>query len=285
MRTIDLPDNGATKPLALGGLGTLGGNSVGREAIHTGSRTRSRSKIAVTGPAAASPQTLTLRPNLDQVLEYVPAVRTLRLGKGKHVVIAGNAIHCFYVNHEGWLFRYKILHNGNRQVVDFVLPGEVFALQSCLFKTSLYSIATVTPVSFSVIPFDVVDDVFLNNPRLAKAVFWSTVREMTRNVEHLTDAARRSAHERLSHLLLELFVRLRMAGLTEGMSFQMPLTQDLLADALGLTAIHVNRTLRRLREEKFLRIENRRITILNFEELSSLCDFESSYLCEYNLGP
>ncbi len=219
---------------------------------------------------------------LDRLLECVPAVPTVRFGRGKHVAIAGDTIRCFYVNHNGWLFRYKILHNGNRQIVDFVLPGEVFALQACLFKTSLYSIVTVTPASLSPVPRDMIDGIFGQNSRFSRAIFWCVVREAARNIEHLTNAARRSAYERLGHLLLELFVRLRMAGLTEGSSFYMPLTQELLADALGLTTIHVSRTLRILREDNFLRIENKRVTILNLETLSSLCDFESSYLDEYN---
>lgn len=219
---------------------------------------------------------------LSHLLECVPAVRTVRVGRGRHVVIAGDTIRCFYLNHNGWLLRYKILHDGSRQIVDFVLPGEVFALQACLFKTSLYSISAITATSLSAIPRDMIDGIFEKNSQFSRAIFWCVIREAARNIEHLTDAARRSAYERLGHLLLELFVRLRMAGLTEGPSFYMPLTQDLLADALGLTTIHVNRTLRILREDNFLRIENRRVTILNFEALSSLCDFDPSYLGEYN---
>jgi hypothetical protein len=77
--------------------------------------------------------------------DYVSGARTIRVAKNQDVVIAGNPYERFYANHDGWLFRYKILHKGGRQIVDFVLPGDIFALQSCLFKSSLYSIATVTP--------------------------------------------------------------------------------------------------------------------------------------------
>ena len=116
------------------------------------------------------------------------------------------------------------------------------------------------------------------NPALSQAMFWSAVREAARLAEHLTDAARRSAYERLSHLILELFVRLNAAGLTTGMSFHLPLTQELIGDALGLTTIHVNRTLQRLRQDNLIAMEARRVTILDFKTLSLRCDFEVSYL-------
>lgn len=215
---------------------------------------------------------------IDGKGNYGHGVRTIKVAKNKDVVIAGNPYDFFYANNDGWLFRYKILHKGGRQIVDFVLPGDIFALQACLFKSSLYSIATVTPSVLSVIPFDQVDDVFEHNPTLSKLIFWSAACEAARFAEHITDAGRRSAYERVSHLLLELFFRLKAVELTEGMSFHMPLTQELIGDALGLTTIHVNRTLRLLREDHLIDIVGKRLTIRDFEALSLLSDFESSYL-------
>jgi CRP-like cAMP-binding protein len=203
-----------------------------------------------------------------------------RIHKNQDVVIAGRHCKVFYLNHDGWLFRYKILHNGNRQIVDFILPGQIFALQACFFKASLYSIAAVTAASVSALPLEVIDDVFDQNPQFAKALFWSAVREAAIVGEHLIDTARRSAYERVSHLLLELFVRLKSAGQSDEHSFTMPLTQELIGDAVGLTAVHVNRTLRALREDHLIEINNRCVTILDFDALSLLCDFDRSYLGE-----
>jgi CRP-like cAMP-binding protein len=207
-------------------------------------------------------------------------VRTLKVRKNKDVVIGGNRYDCIYVNHEGWLARYKILHNGSRQIIDFILPGEVFGLQACLFKRSLYSVVSITESTLSTIPFDMVDDVFERNLMLAKALFWSAAHEAAILGEHLIDAARRSAYERVSHLLLELFVRLNGVQLTNDMTFSIPLTQELIADALGLTTVHVNRTLRALREDKLIAMDGHSVTILDFEALSLLSDFENSYLGE-----
>jgi CRP-like cAMP-binding protein len=170
--------------------------------------------------------------------------KSLRVRKGKDVLIAGKHYESAYVNHDGWLFRYKILHNGSRQIVDFILPGQIFGLQACLFRRSLYSVATITEASLSSIPLCMIDDALERNPKLSKAMFWSAICEAAILGEHVTNAARRSAYERISHLILELFVRLNAVGLTEGMTSLMPLTQELIGDALGLTTVHVNRTLR-----------------------------------------
>jgi CRP-like cAMP-binding protein len=203
-----------------------------------------------------------------------------RVCKNKDVVVAGNRYKAVFVNHDGWLFRYKILHSGARQIVDFILPGQIFGLQACLFKASLYSTATVTDASVWSIPLDAIDRVFERRPELAKTLFWSAVCEAAIIGEHLIDTARRSAYQRVSHLLLELFVRLRTAGRTDGMCFNMPLTQELIGDALGLTTVHVNRTLRSLRADGLISINNRQVAILDFDALSLLCDFDNSYLGE-----
>ena len=206
--------------------------------------------------------------------------RSMRIQKNKDVVIAGSHYESVYAVHDGWLFRYKILHNGSRQIVDFILPGQFFGLQACLFKRSLYSVATITEASLSTVPLGVIDKVFEQNLELSKVLFWSAVCEAAILGEHLIDAGRRSAYERVSHLLLELFVRLTRVGMTEGMTFYMPLTQELIGDALGLTTVHVNRTLRSLRADKLIEIDGKSITILDFEALSLLSDFENSYLGE-----
>jgi CRP-like cAMP-binding protein len=203
-----------------------------------------------------------------------------RIHKNKEVITTGKHYETLFINRDGWLSKYKILHSGDRQILDFILPGQIFGLQACLFNASLYSVATVTDVSLSAIPFDIIERMFERSPKLGKALFCSAAREAAILGEHLIDTARRSAYERISHLLLELFVRSRAAGLAENMSFQMPLTQELIGDAVGLTTVHVNRTLRLLRDDKLIAINGKRITILDFEAMSLLCDFENSYLGE-----
>jgi CRP-like cAMP-binding protein len=205
-------------------------------------------------------------------------VRQLRFTKAKDIVVSGSHHDCIYFNHDGWLARYKILHKGSRQILDFILPGQIFGLPACLFPHAPYSVLTITDANVSAIPFDVMDNVFERDPALAKALFSSTVQEAAILGEHLTCTGRRSAYERVSHLLLELFVRLNTSHRSGEMTLSIPLTQELIADALGLTAVHVNRTLRALRQDKLIAVDGRSITIVDFQALSLLSDFEKSYL-------
>jgi CRP-like cAMP-binding protein len=206
--------------------------------------------------------------------------KTIVVPKNKDVIVAGGHHDSFYVNLDGWLSRYRILHNGSRQIIDFVLPGEIFGLQACLFRDSLYSVMTITQTSLSAIPRGMIDNAFEQNPQFSKALFWSAVCEAAILGEHLIDAARRSAYERVSHFLLELMVRLERINRTQAMSFDMPLTQELIGDALGLTVVHVNRTLRSLRDDKLIAMDGKRVRILDFEAMCLLSDFENSYLGE-----
>jgi len=214
----------------------------------------------------------------DLIAEAGRNVRIITARKNKDMLVAGRHYGAVYVNHNGWLLRYKILHGGSRQIIDFILPGQIFGLQACLFKNALYSVAAITESSLSEIPFEMIDNVFERSPRLARALFWSAVSETAIVGEHLVDAARRSAYERISHLLLELFVRLKGSGVADDMSFELPLTQELIGDAVGLTTVHVNRTMRSLREDKLIAVDGKRVTILDFEGLSLISDFENSYL-------
>lgn len=200
--------------------------------------------------------------------------------KDEDVIVAGSGHASLYINHDGWLFRYRILHNGRRQIVDFILPGEMFGLQACLFDRSLYSVVALTDASLSAIPFGVIDEVFDRNRKVSRDLFWSAVCEAAILGEHLIDTGRRSAYERIGHFMLELFVRLQRTDRTDGLSFEMPLTQELIGDSLGLTAVHVNRTLRALREKKMIALNDRRVSLLNFDALCRVCDFQKSYLGE-----
>ena len=207
-------------------------------------------------------------------------VRSVKFPKARDVVISGVHNGCIYFNHDGWLARYKILHKGSRQIMDFILPGQVFGLPACVFQIAPYSVLTITEATVSVIPFDIIDNVFERDPALAKTLFWSAVQDAAILGEHLVDTGRRSAYERVSHLLLELSVRLNRAQPAGEMTLSIPLTQELIADALGLTAVHVNRTLRALREDNLIAVDGRSVTIRDFEALSLLSDFESTYLGE-----
>ena len=121
-------------------------------------------------------------------------------------------------------------------------------------------------------------EAFARTPRLATAVLWAASRDEAMVVEHLVDLGRRSAPVRLAHFLLELGARLRLVGMANRTGYDCPLSQYLLADALGLSAVHVNRVLRELREGGLLTFQKGRVTFNDYDALVEFADFDKSYL-------
>jgi CRP-like cAMP-binding protein len=137
-----------------------------------------------------------------------------------------------------------LLPDGQRQIVDFQIPGDFLGLRSVLLKFSDHSIEPVTDIEVTEILLHDLLDAFARTPRLAAAILWAASRDEAMVVEHLVDLGRRDAAERMAHFLLELGARLALVGLGSKTGFACPLTQYHLADALGLSAVHVNRVLR-----------------------------------------
>ncbi len=178
----------------------------------------------------------------------------------------------------GWACSYKMLPDGERQVVDFQIPGDFLGLRSILFRTSDHSIQALTRIEASEVLASDILNAFSDAPRLATAVLWAASRDEAMVVEHLVNLGRRSAEERMAHFLLELSARLKLVGVGDQTGYDCPLTQYHLADALGLSAVHVNRVLRVLREEGLVTFKNRHVTFDNFERLKDLARFDTGYL-------
>ncbi len=134
------------------------------------------------------------------------------------------------------------------------------------------------------LPFARFLNLFETHPRLGAAIFWALSCETAMYAEHLIGVGRRSALERIAHFLLEMLTRLQAIGLADECSYRLPLTQELLADALGLSVQYVNQTLRRLREEGLVHIERQRVTITNLDALTALADFERTYINRFRIG-
>ena len=202
----------------------------------------------------------------------------------RHFAVGSDMIHqgqkdqCAYVLASGWASSYKILPDGSRQIVDFQIPGDFLGLRSVLFRTSDHNVEPLTPMQASEVQQKDLLDVFGRTPRLAMAVLWAASRDEAMVVERLVDLGRRSASVRMAHFLLELGSRLRMVGLGDRTGYACPLSQYLLADALGLSAVHVNRVLRELREEGLLTFQRGRVTFDDYDALVAHADFDRAYL-------
>ncbi len=197
---------------------------------------------------------------------------------GRDLVHEGQMGQSAFILAAGWVCSYKVLPGGTRQIVDFQIPGDFLGLRSVLFRTADHNIEPITDVEASeVMPSDLLD-AFAMTPRLATAVLWAASRDEAMVVEHLVGLGRRNALERTAHFLLEMGARLKLVGLATRTKYACPLSQTLLADALGLTAVHVNRVLRQLREDGLLTFRNGEVTFDDFEGLVALADFDRAYL-------
>lgn len=178
---------------------------------------------------------------------------------------------------QGFACRYKQLPDGRRQVMALFVPGDVCDFHVQILGQMDHNIGTITAASVVSVPPETIRELTAN-PRINRALWWMTLVDEGTLREWLVNIGHRSSSERLAHLLCELRLRLRAVGLAEDDSFDFPLTQNDLADAMGITAVHVNRTLQQLRERGLIRLENKRLTILDYDGLRELADFDPNYL-------
>lgn len=204
------------------------------------------------------------------------SVRTIP--RGSDIIVQGRNYHGIYVLIDGFGLRYKILSDGKRQVFNVSLPGDLIGYPACFFDGALYSVTSLTKTSVCTIAFDDMPEIFRSFPRLAMALFYAGASETAMFGEHLADVGRRSAYERVAHFVLEIATRLEAVGLADHSTFIMPLTQGRIADVVGLSVPHINRMLRRLRDEGLIEMRGSRVQILDRETLSALADFDDSYL-------
>jgi CRP-like cAMP-binding protein len=196
----------------------------------------------------------------------------------REIVTKGIRYDGLFVLIEGFAIRYQILHDGRRQVFNIALPGDFIGFPACFFESALYSVVAITDTVIAPIPYTRLLGLLDAHPRLAAKIFWSFACEAAMYTEHLINVGRRSALERVAHFLLELLVRLQIVGLADEYSYPMPpLTQQLMADALGLSIPHVNRTIRQLRQDQLVGIEDHRVTIKDTKGLSLLAGSENGY--------
>jgi len=187
--------------------------------------------------------------------------RRRRIFQANHELIhEGQKNHSAFILAEGWACSFKVLPDGERQIVDFQLPGDFLGLRSILFRTADHSTEAVTRIEASEVLATDIFDSFAEAPRLATAVLWAASRDEAMVVEHLVNLGRRSAEERMAHFLLELGARLKLVGIGNKTGFDCPLTQYHLADVLGLSAVHVNRVLRQMREQGLVTFQKGRVT-------------------------
>jgi len=204
--------------------------------------------------------------------------RTLRAGPGEDLVCEGDRPDRVRIILSGWLTRYKTLEDGRRQIVNFVLPGDTCDPQIYLLRQMDHSIATLTPVVYAEIEAARFEELLAADRSLAEAFQIEMLVTMAVQREWVINLGRRVALERIAHLLCEIFERLRPVGLLEGQSCAFPITQMDLADATGLSVVHVNRTIQELRANNLIVLRERTLTINDLAALKNLALFLPNYL-------
>lgn len=197
---------------------------------------------------------------------------------GRDLVHQGQSQQAAYILSTGWVVSYKIQVDGSRQIVDFQIPGDFLGLRSVLLHTSDHGIEPIQEIEAAEVLTSDLLGVFAETPRLATAILWAMSRDEAMVVEHLVGLGRRDADARMAHFLLELGMRLSLVGMGSRQGYACPLTQYHLADALGLSAIHVNRVLRKLRENGLVTFRDGFVTFEDYDGLVTLADFDPAYL-------
>jgi len=204
--------------------------------------------------------------------------RRRRFVAGRDLVHQGQSKQAAYILAAGWVCSYKLQPDGSRQIVDFQIPGDFLGLRSILLRTSDHSFEPVVDIMAAEVHQSDLLEAFAQTPGLAAAVLWAASRDEAMVVEHLVGVGRRNAEQRVAHFLLEIGARLALVGLASRAGYACPLSQYQLADALGLSAVHINRVLRRLREDGLATFQNGRVTIDDLDRLVALAKFDPAYL-------
>jgi CRP-like cAMP-binding protein len=197
----------------------------------------------------------------------------IALPAAAEIIRAGDESAELYTLYSGWAFRYKTLADGRRQILNFLLPGDLLGLQAAMFDAALHGIEALTAVELCVLPRRKVWDLFGGMPGLAFDIAWLGSREESIIDENLTSVGRRSAVERVAALIVALYKRVKMLGLATGESFAFPLTQQHIADALGLSLVHTNKTLARLRRMGMFSQVNGTMTLTNPRVLQRVAQY------------
>jgi CRP-like cAMP-binding protein len=182
-----------------------------------------------------------------------------------------------FVMLEGWAMRYKILPSGTRQIMAFLMPGDACDLHVGLVAQMDHSIQTLTTSRVAAISRGEMDRLFDDYPGIARAMYVSQLADEGTLRSWIVSIGRRSSIERVAHLICELYVRAHEGGL-ERAEFEMPFSQVVLADALGMTPVHINRMLRDLREAGVIGMRRNCIAILKPTTLAGIAGFDQNYL-------
>jgi CRP-like cAMP-binding protein len=213
----------------------------------------------------------------QEALLALPA-RTIDLRAHEYIVREGEAPQncCLIVS--GFAIRHKVAGNGGRQIFSIHMPGDLADLQNSLLGTADHNLQALTHVEAALIPVEAIQEIAFARPAIGRAMWYETLVDASIFREWTLNVGRRDARTRAAHMLCEFALRLEMAGLGERCDYELPMTQEQLADALSLTPVHTNRTLMALGDDGLISRSQRSVRIIDWTRLAEVGDFDPAYL-------
>ena len=210
--------------------------------------------------------------DLESLWHLVEAERTV--SRRRDLVVDGYEYRKLCFIESGFAARYKLLRNGKRQIVNLLLPGDVVGLPGSFVQRARYSVLALTDMKLQICSVKDYIELCYNRPQFGLMLSWLAIHEAITCAEHAINTGRRTPTERLAHLLLELYSRLQMVGLAGEWSYDLPLSQEVISDALALSVPHLNRTLAKLRAEGLISLSNHQVSLTDPASLEILGHFQ-----------
>jgi CRP-like cAMP-binding protein len=240
---------------------------------------RPRTSPIISGSAVASKLQAFTKLSTEDCEALAQLSRNFRFVEARRDLITeGDKPRSVHLVLDGWACRYKQLPDGRRQIVSLFVPGDFCDVNVHILKCMDHSIGAITRLRVAMITPDEMDALTADRPRITQALWWHELVTTAIQREWTLNIGQRSAYERLSHLLVELYLRLNAVGRAQDGRCDFPLTQNDLADATGLTSVHVNRTLQELRRDGLIELERKQLQILDLERLAEVSMFNPNYL-------
>ncbi|HEX8064845.1 MAG TPA: Crp/Fnr family transcriptional regulator [Allosphingosinicella sp.] len=195
-----------------------------------------------------------------------------------YIVREGEAAEACVILLSGFAYRHKVTGDGERQIMSVQMPGEFLDLQNCLLGIADHNVQTLTRCEIASVPASALRDLAAARPRVGRAMWIDTLIDAAIFREWIVNVGRRDSISRISHLLCEFALRLEAAGLAEDRCYELPMTQEQLADCTGLTPVHVNRVLKELGRQGLIERDKRAVRIVDWNRLQHIGDFNTRYL-------
>ncbi len=218
------------------------------------------------------------KPNTEEEIDFIDAMKRgqIQVLAGREIVHQGDRDPRLYSVLSGWAFRFKTLTDGRRQILNFLLPGDLIGFQAQLLGDSEHGVEALTEVELCVFSRSKIWELYNRYPELAFDITWLAAHEEGMVDENLVSSGRRTALEGVAMLLIHLYKRAAAVELATKDSLDFPITQQHIADALGISLVHTNKTLRRLQKLGLFGLDKQRLVLLDRKALQKLADYFES---------